>query len=219
MTEAHVPAALLAAVRGDLRPVRPLPAPWRRTLRLLPLGLVLLLGQPLLWGFRSNLDRLGGAASWGFSIAEAVGGLLAVGAALREAVPGRVLSRATLASAVLAALALLLGVTFVTAHVLPTTVPPGVAWRFVWECWGMAGLAGLPVLALLGWLCARVLAGRPAVAGALYGLGAGLMVDAGVRLFCWVSSPAHVLIAHGGAVLGFAALGAAVSATVERVRR
>lgn len=219
MTEAHVPAALLAAVRGDLRPVRPLPAPWRRTLRLLPLGLVLLLGQPLLWGFRSNLDRLGGAASWGFSIAEAVGGLLAVGAALREAVPGRVLSRATLTSTVLAIVALILGVTLVTAHVLPTVMPPGVAWRFIYECWGMAALAGLPVLAVVGWLCARLLAGRPAIAGALYGLGAGLMADAGVRLFCWVSSPAHVLLAHGGAVLGLAAVGAALSSAVERVRR
>ena len=113
-------------------------------------------------------------------------------------------------------MALLVGITLVTAHVVPTTVPPGVAWRFVWECYGMAALAALPVVALAAWLSARVLAGRPAVAGALYGLGAGLMADAGVRMFCWVSAPAHVLLAHGGAVASVAALGAAVSAAVER---
>src|SRR5690242_7361006 len=121
MSEAPVPAALLAAVRGDLRPVRPLAPPWRRALRLAPLGVLILVGQPLVWGFRSNFDRLGGLASWGLSIGEAVAGLLVAGAALREAVPGRGLSRATLLSTLAAVAALVLGVTFVTAHVLPTT--------------------------------------------------------------------------------------------------
>ena len=37
---------------------------------------------------------------------------------------------------------------------------------------------------------------RPRIAGALYGLGAGLMADAGWRLFCHFSNPAHVFGAH-----------------------
>jgi hypothetical protein len=56
------------------------------------------------------------------------------------------------------------------------------------------------------------------VAGALYGLGAGIMADAGVRLFCRVSEPSHVLIAHGGAILSLVALGALAASLVERVK-
>ena len=59
---------------------------------------------------------------------------------------------------------------------------------------------------------------RPALTGAICGLGVGIMADAGVRLFCWVTEPAHVLIAHGGAIVLLMALGAACATLVERVR-
>jgi hypothetical protein len=39
-----------------------------------------------------------------------------------------------------------------------------------------------------------------------------------VRLFCWVSAPAHVLVAHGGAILFLAAAGALAATVVERVK-
>jgi len=218
MTESPLPAVLLEAVRRDLRPVRPLAPPWRRALAVAPLAVLLLMGQPLLWQWRSNLDALGGPVSWGLSVLQSAAGLALIGAALREAVPGRRLPGAALLLALGGGLALVLGVTLFTAHVLPTVMPPGVAWRFWWECYGMAVLAGLPAMAVAAALSARLLAGRPAVAGALYGLGAGLMTDAGVRLFCWVTEPAHVIAAHGGAVLTFAALGAAASAVLERMK-
>jgi hypothetical protein len=41
---------------------------------------------------------------------------------------------------------------------------------------------------------------RPAITGALAGLGAGLFADSSWRLYCEVSDPAHVLTAHLGAV-------------------
>lgn len=47
-------------------------------------------------------------------------------------------------------------------------------------------------------LAARAYPTRPVVAGALLGLGAGLMANAGWRLFCHFSEPAHVLSAHVG---------------------
>ncbi|HUQ88064.1 MAG TPA: NrsF family protein, partial [Vicinamibacterales bacterium] len=50
-------------------------------------------------------------------------------------------------------------------------------------------------------LAARAYPTRPAIAGALLGLGAGLMADAGWRIFCHFSEPAHVLSAHLAAVL------------------
>ena len=42
---------------------------------------------------------------------------------------------------------------------------------------------------------------------------------AGVRLFCWVSEPAHVLVAHGGAMLLSTCGGALMAVLVENGRR
>jgi hypothetical protein len=88
----QVPASLVSAVRRDLRPVRPLAAPLRRALALLPIGLALLVGVPAVWGWRANLSALGPAAACGLSGLQTLAGLLIVGAALREAVPGDELS-------------------------------------------------------------------------------------------------------------------------------
>ena len=67
-------------------------------------------------------------------------------------------------------------------------------------------------------LAARALPARPWLAGAIYGLGAGLIADSGTRLFCWVSEPAHVLVAHGGSILSLAVLGGLTAAVIERTR-
>jgi hypothetical protein len=57
-------------------------------------------------------------------------------------------------------------------------------------------------------LAARAYPTRPAVAGAMLGLGAGLMADAGWRIFCHFSEPAHVLSAHLAAVIMSTIIGA-----------
>ncbi|HZF10246.1 MAG TPA: NrsF family protein [Thermoanaerobaculia bacterium] len=216
MGEPRVPAGLLDAVERDLTPVRPLAAPSRRALLLLPLGLALLVGLPAFWGWRNNLAALGPAAAWGLSAVQALAGLWIAGAALREAVPGRELSATAVAGAVGAALALFVGLTLATELLVPTPVPPGAWLRYAWECFGMATVWSVPALVVVAWLASRALPTRPAVAGALYGLGTGLMADAGVRLFCRVSSPAHVLVAHGGAILFLVVAGACAATAVER---
>src|SRR5215470_17412145 len=208
MSEERPPAALLRSVAGDLRPVRPLRPPAWRALGLLPLGLLLIVGTPAFWGWRINFDELGPAMAWGLSALEALAGLVVVGIALREAIPGREFTGRTVAATAGAAAVVFTGITLLTALVAPMSVPPGVWWRWNWECLAMAALPGAPALAATAWLASRALPTRPAVAGALYGLGAGLMADAGVRLFCWVSAPSHVLVAHGGAILALAAAGA-----------
>lgn len=218
MDEPRVPAGLLDAVERDLTPVRPLAAPGRRALALLPLGLVLLVGLPAFWGWRNNLALLGPAAAWGLSSLQALAGLWIVGAALREAVPGRELNGTATALAVGAALALFVGLTLISERLAPTPVPAGAWVRYAWECFGMATVWSVPALAAVAWLASRALPTRPAVAGALYGLGAGLMADAGVRLFCRVSSPSHVLVAHGGAILFLVLAGAAAATAIERGR-
>ncbi len=77
-------------------------------------------------------------------------------------------------------------------------------------------LAGSLATALPGAVMAAVLAARayptrPALTGLLGGLGAGLMADAGWRLFCHFSEPAHVLSAHLGGVLAAGLCGALLS--------
>ncbi|HET6898656.1 MAG TPA: NrsF family protein [Vicinamibacteria bacterium] len=213
-----VPARLREAVRDDFRPVRPLAAPWRRTIMLAPAGFLFALLSPLFWGLRQNLAALPPSLSWGLSFAQVLIGLVVVGAALREAVPGRTLSGRALAVVVGGAIALEVAITLYTAVRVPTVVPPGAWARFAWECWFMAGLSGAPVLLAAAWLAGRALPARPWLAGAVYGLGAGLIADSGTRLFCWVSEPAHVLVAHGGSILSLAVLGGLTAAVIERTR-
>jgi hypothetical protein len=213
-----VPARLLEAVRADLQPVRPLAAPWRRTLMLAPAGFLFALLSPLFWGLRQNFASLPPGLSWGLSSVQVLIGLVVVGAALREAVPGRTLSGRALGVVVGGAIALEVAITVYTAVRVPTVVPPGAWLRFAWECWFMAGLSGAPLLLAAAWLAARALPARPWLAGAIYGLGAGLIADSGTRLFCWVSEPAHVLVAHGGSILFLAVLGGLAAAVIERTR-
>lgn len=216
MSEPRLPAELLAAVRRDLQPVRPLASPGRRALTLLPLGVALLVGLPAFWGWRNNFAAFGPALTWGLSGLQALAGLLIVGLALREAVPGRELPAPAVGLTVGAAVALFLALTLVTHHHFAVPVPPGVWVRYAWECFGMAAVGSVPALAIVAGLAARALPTRPAVAGAIYGLGAGLMADAGVRLFCRITSPSHVLFAHGGAILLLVLAGALAATAVER---
>lgn len=217
MSDASRSAALFRAIAQDLRPVRPLPSPRRRALALAPLGVVLLVGTPLFWGWRGNLAMLDPSISWGLSIVQAIAGVWIVGAALREAVPGRMLSALTLAATVSGSVMLVLAITAITHGVLETPEPAAIWLRSVRYCIRMSVFSGLPAVAIAVALAARALPFRPAVAGALCGLGAGLMTDAGVRLFCDVSTPAHVIVAHGGAVVVMTIAGAIVLVLVDRL--
>jgi hypothetical protein len=218
MSDEMIPPTLLDEIRRDLRPVRPLPAPFVRALLVLPVGIVLLTGLPLFWGLRQNLGGLAPWASWGLSGLEGLAGLLIVGAALAEAVPGRTLSRRaialTLAAGALVPIALMLA----TDWMLPAAEPAGVRLRFMLECFDQITLWAVPAVAVPAWLASRAWPERPAVAGAFYGLGTGVMADAGARLFCWVSSPLHVLISHGGAILAVTICGAVTATLLDRWR-
>jgi hypothetical protein len=223
MSDPRIPVVLRERVEQDLSPVRPLASPERRTLVLVPLGVLLLVGVPLAWGWRENFgllvsSRWGPAMAWGLSAVQTLTGLLVVSAGLREAVPGRTLPASRIAAIIGLAIVVVTGVTWMTDLVAPAVSPPGTWARFAWECTGTAVVSALPGLAIVAWLASRALPPRPAVAGAIYGLGAGLLADSGVRLFCWVSEPSHVLVSHGGAILIMMALGVIASVTVERIR-
>jgi len=218
VTEQSGPVAeLVNEVRRDLRPVRPFLSPAVRALFLLPIGLALIVGIPAYWGWRGNLPMLGFGGSWGLSALEALAGLSIVGWALREAIPGRELSRGAVAAIAACAVLLFLGSTLLSAVLAPVPFRGEVFVHQAWGCLRRAAVWSLPALAVAAWLAARAAATRPALAGAICGLGAGLMADAGVRLSCSVSTPAHVLVGHGAAILLLVLAGSAAAVAADRL--
>jgi hypothetical protein len=69
-------------------------------------------------------------------------------------------------------------------------------------CFRTSTTAAIPALIVAAILAARAFPLRPGVAGALYGLGCGVIADAGMRLYCEYTAPSHVVFAHGGAIAG-----------------
>ncbi len=215
----RVPERLHRAIERDLAPVRPLPPPWRRTAVLLPLAIAVVVGVPWLMGERRDAGVLGAWWSWEVSALQVMVGFVLVGLALREAVPGSNLTRRQVLVALGGALAIVAAITLGTYSVSPTSAPPSSQVPFFFYCLRHSALFGVPAVIVAGLLAARAFPLRPWVAGALYGMGAGLMSDAGWRLFCDVSAPSHVLAAHGGAVVVLAVLGTLTAQAGEWVRK
>jgi hypothetical protein len=191
-----VPPELRARIADDLTRVEPLEPPMQRAIGLVPVAIVLLVAAVLIFGLRRDAGRLGPMLTWGASTLQMLLGLVLVAMALREAVPGTTIARRTIGVVLGTALIAVLTITFLTWTWSPTTIRQGFE-IYVWSvCLTGTVLSALPALALAGWLAARAFPLRPHVAGALYGLGAGLMADGGWRLFCHFSDPVHVLGSH-----------------------
>jgi len=205
------PADLRTLIARDLAPARPLPPPSVRTLALLPIAAAVVASVPLLHSVRPDLPSIGVLRPFGFSIVQAIAGIAIIAAALRESVPGRqwtVRQVSLLIAGGIALPALLPGLAASAFDVAPgahSAVAVGVA------CFRTSAVAALPALIASAILSARAFPLRPVVAGALYGLGCGLIADAGLRLWCEFSAPSHVLSAHVGAIVLCMLLGAFVS--------
>jgi hypothetical protein len=208
---------LRTAIAADLTPVQPLASPARRAMTVVPLAVVLLVAAPLVFAFR-DLAALGWFWSWGASIVQTIVGVTVITLALREAVPGRSLGRSALVTVISAVALLLLAVTFGSWSASPITVAR--AW---WEIGGMclvgSATSALPAIVLASILVVRAFPLQPARTGAMAGLGAGLLADAGWRLFCHFSEPAHVVIAHLGGVAAAALIGAGLTTWLVRRER
>jgi hypothetical protein len=215
MNESHIPDALIDAIKRDLRPVRPLASPQRRALALLPIAIALLVGLPEYWTWKTDA-MLAPWPSWGLSALETLLSLVVLAAGFREAVPGRQLSTRALTALIVTAC-----VSFVLINMTMRS-PAGIShalWlRWFGECIVTAFSFSIPALIAPAWLVSRALPNRPGLTGALCGLGVGLMADAGLRLICWDGDYAHVLVAHGGAILILVALGSLSAMAVERIK-
>jgi hypothetical protein len=218
MIDETAPPSLRSRIAADLAPVAPLQRPWIRAAAALPLGLLLLFAASTTFGLRGDAGRLGWTLTWGLSTVELALGMLLIGLALREAIPGRVWSPPALLASLGTALGAVVLITLGTWRVSPTRIlnePVGYVTRV---CFSYTLLGALPVILLAGLLVARALPMRPQIAGALYGTGAGLLSDAGWRLFCHYSDPGHVLPAHLGAVAAATLIGA-LTGWILRPRR
>jgi hypothetical protein len=200
-------------IARDLRPVRPLWTPSRRALALVPLAIAVVVGVPILELFRSDMSALGFFRTWGLSIAEAIAGLIIVSIGLRQSVPGRSLgNRALFAAAILGLAVPLVGyrVTTDSFGVGPTSWEE---WRYGVVCLRVSLIGTAPLFVVAALLASRGLPVRPVAAGSLYGLGCGIVADAGLRLYCEFTTVQHVILEHFGAVVVSMILGAVVSKT------
>jgi len=210
------PNDLRDKIQGDLRPTRPLRPPYVRALVLIPLAVAIVLSVPGLRVFRSDMHAIGFLKAWGFSFGQALAGLVIIGVALRESIPGRGLSRSAIAATVAIGLAIPFALLAVTASAFNIGPEPGRGFEEGIGCFRVSAISAVPALIAAAFLAARALPTRPALAGALYGLGCGLIADAGLRLFCEYTSPGHVLLGHGGAIMAAMGFGAVVAKIIPR---
>lgn len=212
-----MPAELRARLQSDYRPVRVLASPLTRAMIVMPIALVALFAAPVAFNVRPDAGQLGWIGVWGLSLIQSVIGLIVVAAALRESIPGRGWSRVAIASWLAVPIAAVISVTFFSWNASPVLLRTQW-WVVGGMCFAGSAATALPVVALSAILASRAYPTRPAIAGLLLGLGAGLIADAGWRIFCHFSEPAHVLSAHLAAVVASAVIGSLLSVRLGRRR-
>lgn len=205
-----VPVELRARIAAEYQPVRALRSPWARAMLVLPFAIVALFAASIAFNVRPDAPQLGWFAVWGFSALQWCLGLIVVAAALRESVPGRGWSGSAVALWLAVPIITIVAVTIVSWQASPVLLRNGW-WIVALACFGGSAATALPVVAFTAILAARAYPTRPALAGALLGLGSGLMADAGWRIFCHFTEPSHVLSAHLAAVLVSTAIGSFVA--------
>jgi hypothetical protein len=216
MSPQALPDRLRREVESDLRPVEPLPRPALRALEVAIWAIAVFVVVPALLPLRQDAPALGWLLVWGAAVAEGLVGLLLIGLALSEAVPGSGVGSARAGLGLGAGAATQLAVALLSWMSAPT-LPPGDAARHAGtSCFSAQGLLAFSGLAFAFWLVVRALPVRPRWAGALAGMGAGLVADGVWHLICPRSDPAHLLVWHGGATAVMTGFGWALGLLYER---
>ena len=171
---------------------------------------------PLFWGRSRQLlppELLG--AGWVLQTATAV---IVLAAAIRESIPGRLLSPLRLAAVLLTVIVVQALWTAGWFSVAPWSPPARLQPRALGICLSREYLLGLVPLGIAGAVLRNGLISRPAIAGGLAGLAAGLAVESSWRLYCAITAPSHTLAGHMGAISLLAATGALAGAMFGRRR-
>jgi hypothetical protein len=211
------PEALMRAIAQDLRPVKPSPRPFHLALRMLPLALLVSSAILLAIGLRPDSGILGPLLTWGASAAQFALAIVLVWIAAHEGTPAGRLPRQMVFAAGFMGILIVVFVTLLTFSTSPASptfhvrgsilVPP---WIADLVCGIGSTLAGGILVLFFSRVFRNSLATRPAVAGALYGAGAGLAINAGWRIACPISTPSHALGSHGAAIFATVILGALI---------
>ena len=162
-------------------------------------------------GVRRDSGTLGPLLTWGASFGQFVLAIALVWIAAHESIPAGRLPRQLVYSAVIAASLVVVIVTLLTFSTSPASAPPSVSPGIVGFACGIGStIAGGILVLLFGWMFRNSVATRPTVAGALYGAGAGVAINADWRIACPVSTLGHALGAHGTAIIATVLLGALI---------
>jgi hypothetical protein len=215
------PEALLQAIAQDLKPVSPSPQPLHLALRMAPLALLVSSVILLALGPRQDSGILGPLLTWGASAAQFVLAIALVWIAAHESIPAGRLPRPMVYTAAVAASLVVVFVTLLTFSTSPAPaalrLPPRIdemlrvsPWIMGFACGIGSTIAGGILVLLFSRMFRNSLATRPTEAGALYGAGAGLAINAGWRIACPFSTPWHALGAHGAAIIATVILGALI---------
>jgi hypothetical protein len=214
------PEALMRAIAQDIRPVKSSPAPLQLALRVTPLALLASSLVLLVIGPRYDSGVLGPLLTWGASAAQFVLAVAFVWIAAHEGIPAARLPRQLLYLMMAGASLLVIFVNLMTFSKSPAgatlmRIPPAVSemlrtspWIMGFGCGIGSTVAGGVLVLLFSRVFSNSVATRPTEAGALYGAGAGLAINAGWRIACPVSTLWHSLGAHGAAIIATVLLGA-----------
>jgi hypothetical protein len=214
------PEALLKAIAGDLSPVKPSPLPFRLALRMAPLAVMFSLLILLSVGVRRGHEVLGLLLTWGASVAQLGLSIVLIWVAAHESTPANRLPKKTVYGIAAATALVVVTVTWFTFLASPVSRPESVNPLVMGLGCGIGGtIAGGILVGLFVWVYRNSLAARPAVAGAFYGAGAGVAINASWRLACPVSTPWHALGAHGTAIIATTILGALAGRILAARRR
>jgi hypothetical protein len=210
------PDALLAAISKDLRPVKPAPLPSRLALQVAPFALAIS-SLILLIGLRKDAVLLGPLLTWGASIAQFGLAIMLTWIAVRESTPSRRLPTNLVWIATATTSLVVIAVSLWTFAVSPVSKPLRVSPLIMGVACGVGGtVAGALLVVLFTLVFRRSLVARPGLAGALYGAGAGVAVNAGWRLACPLSGPWHSIGAHGSAIAVTTLLGAFAARQISK---
>jgi hypothetical protein len=210
------PDALLAAISKDLEPVKPAPLPSRLAMRLAPFA-VAISSLILLIGIRKDAAVLGPFLTWGASITQFSLAIMLTWIAARESTPARRLPTNLVWLAMVATALVVVGASLWTFAVSPLAKPLRVSPLVMALGCGIGGtVAGTLLVVSFTFFFRRSLVARPGLAGALYGAGAGVAVNAGWRLACPLSTPGHAIGAHGSAIVATALIGAFAARQISK---
>jgi hypothetical protein len=214
------PEALLAAIARDIRPVKPAPLPFRLVLRMAFLAVIVSPVILLLIGIRHDSGVLGPLLTWGASAAQLGLAIVLVWIAARESTPAKRLPKNIVYLVAIATALIVVTITWLTFLTSSTTVSSHITpWVMGLACGIGSTIAGGILVGLFSLVYRNALATRPIIAGALYGGGAGVAINAGWRLACPVSDPWHALGAHGTAVAATVLLGALIGYRKKKTNR